>query len=177
MRSRTRRRFTRGTRTLKSGIWIPALVNFSATETSGNQTLIDPTDWEQQFGGNAFERATLTRIVGWIGYNQTANATAGGQTIINCMILKRAFAESAAADPVLLTELGERDILRVFGRPLATTAATATPSVQIVDQIDIKTKRKLDSSEVIDIVGRVNTDAASPACQVVGVLRLRVDRG
>jgi len=171
-----RRRTTKGrSGPRKRAIWVN--IPFGAvafTESSGNQVLLVPEDWEASFTGLANERAVLRAVVGEIVLMQTTVGTLGGNMFWGIYM-----AGIDKATPVF-TQTGMSDVswLRTGVRPTAgSVSATANQATSLfTEQINIKSKRKLDTNQQISLVAQYGADAAAPAGIMSGLLRFLVAR-
>ena len=154
-------RTVRRTGTRKRAIWVNIPfggVNFS--ETAGEQLLLLPEDWEASFTGLSNERAVLRAIVGQVVFAQTVAGTAGNNIFWGLYM-----SGLGAATPVFTTT-GMSDVswLRTGVRAV-TSVVTNTQIMALGDyaqEIEVKAKRKLDSSLKISLVAQYGADAAAP---------------
>lgn len=116
-----------------------------------SQLLVD-ADWDTLI---AFERVTLLRIRGWIAFSSQISTAACG---VVGAIWKMPAAVTVPS-PLLAASYDVTDTLWTGG---AQFAATASNNGQTWRQdIDIKTKRKLDPEDSIGLALRATTAAAS----------------
>ena len=133
-----------------------------------------PGDWEAQFTGNANERATLRAIVGEISIVQTVAGTNGGAFFWGLYA-----AGTGAAAPAFTTGgMGGYDWLHVGCRSTTSVATSVALnfSLNYVDEIRIKAKRKLTSNTEISIAAQFSADPATPSGFASGLLRFLVAR-
>ena len=171
------RRFSRGRSSArKRAVWVNIPFGSVAfTETVGNQVLLVPEDWEASFTGLSIESATLRAVVGQLVFKQTVVGTNGGNYFWG--IYMNGANETAV--PVFTTSgMSEVIWLRTGSRPTssAVTDSLASNTWQAVEPIDIKVKRKLNSSLQISICAQFGADAVSPAGTIGGLLRFLVAR-
>jgi len=170
MRSRMgRRRFAKKTQDL---IWVSVPLAIAVSETPGVTQLLTGTSWTA-VPGVGFERGTLLRIAGWLGYNQATNGTAGS-SYLSWALVKQELG-GGAINTTNAAGLNAVDILRVGGWCTQGTVASANAPTNRVD-IDMPVKRKIDISEEIAMHAMIGTDAASPTAGVFGVLRFLINR-
>jgi len=172
-RSRSRRR---ASMPRKRAIWcnIPfGLVQF--TESAGAQLLLTAEDWEAQFTSLANERAVLRAIVGNVTIQQTTVGTLGG-TLFWGIYMTDA---NVTTTPVFTqTGMSEWDWLLTGCRPTSSsvTATAQQSSLDFVNPINIKAKRRMTSQDEIRIVFQYAADVAAPAGVAGGLLRFLVAR-
>jgi len=172
-RSRTRR--SGRSRAKRDLIWFTQVVEQTITDTAvGGQVLLADTEWNVAVSVS-YDTAVLMRIVGWLGFAQTGNATSADNPWLGYAIYRDAFTSAALMDPTDTTSMNAHDILLVGGMPLASTASGTTALLQR-HPIDITVKRKLNTSEVIRLVARIPADTATPTVNISGQLRCLVDR-
>jgi len=137
--------------------------------------VLTSNDW-QTGASETFERATLLRIVGCVFYQQTANATTADVPYLMWAVYKDAAGiASGFPSPTSPTAMATVDVLRWSGFMLASTASGTTALLQR-EELDLTTKRKLNSGDSIYISGNIPTDTVSPGVNIVFALRFLVDR-
>jgi len=157
------RRPARGARRKKNYLWTSALadkvdVGVGSTVT----TILQPTDWERSAQG--FERATLTRIRGYIAFY--AN-TLGTAQCFNYIGVYDEDESSSLADVVATYD--SEDILWTWGSGQVSTIEAIRPTTVVVD---VRVKRRLTSAQEIRLVSSASAaDIISYNC----VLRALVD--
>jgi hypothetical protein len=172
-RRKTRRSFTRKAQDL---VWVTKISEFQATDLGivGGEVLTGP-DWDPS-GAQSFERGTLLRIVGTIMWAQTANATTADVPYLGWMLYKDAQGLGASlVDPTSAANMFSTDILHWTGAMLASTASGTVSMIQR-EAVDVRTKRKLTNGESIYMTTRIPADTATPAANVVALLRFLVNR-
>jgi len=162
-------------RAKRDTVWVN--IPFAAaafTESIGTQILMVPEDWEAQFTGNAWERATLLAIKGNITVQQTVAGTAGTTGFWGIYIMDA----NASVNPAFtVAGMSEVDWLYTGALGISTSVTTSLTSAQgAVIPIDIKTKRRLNGRDAIWISAQYGSDAASPAGVMGGLLRFLVAR-
>jgi len=142
--------------------------------------LLAPADW-QVAATVSFERATLVAIRGWLSFSQIT-VEAGSFPALYLTVLKLAVSE-ATPNPSLIAGYDDHDILWTYGMAMTgSNEQVATPSGLQLDpgcntiQVDIKVKRKLDSSENIVLAVAAASGTTPPGFTCVGILRCLVDR-
>lgn len=143
-------------------------------------TLLQPSDW-QVAATRSFERATLLRIVGWLSFKQVTTV-AGANAALYAMILKMATAE-ANVDPTIITNYDDKDILWTHGAMFhGSDANTNLDSASMIElavnthRVDVRVKRKVDSSEKIQLEMASVSGTSAPGWECTGILRCLVDR-
>jgi len=170
-----RRTSVRRAGTRKRAVWVNIPfggVNFS--ETAGEQLLLLPEDWEASFTGLSNERAVLRAVVGEVIFAQTVVGTAGNNLFWGLYL-----SGLGAATPVFTTTgMSTVSWLRTGVRAVTNSITNSQSMVlsNYAQQIDVKAKRKLDSSLKLSIVAQYGADAASPAGIMSGLLRFLVAR-
>jgi len=168
---RTTRRIVRAPR--KRAIWINIPFLFSFSETAGNQLLVSPEDWEAQFTGLSMEKATLRAVRGVLWWQQTTGGTLATSSAF--WGIYRTDITNTVAPTWTVTGMGTQDWLYTDAFCIQGTV-TGTNTAMQRQQMDIKSKRKLDSKTALYICGQIGADAASPAVTVGGILRFLVAR-
>ena len=159
----------------KRAIWINIPfggVNYS--ETAGEQLLLLPEDWEASFTGLSNEQAVLRAVVGEVIFAQTAVGTLGGNLFWGLYM-----SGLGAATPVFTTTgMSTVSWLRVGCRATASSVSSSITTTTSIgtERIEVKAKRKLNSSLKISLVAQYGADAASPAGIMSGLLRFLVAR-
>ena len=173
MAFRRRTSVRRGPR--KRAVWVN--IPFGAvafSETAGRQILLVPEDWEASFTGLTNEHAVLRACVGELVFSQNVVGTAGNNFFWGI------YAHGIGAAVPVFTTTGMSDVswLRVGAR--ATTASVTSSVLQSTSLssqgIDIKSKRKLDTTMQISIVAQYSSEAAAPNGVMSGILRFLVAR-
>lgn len=174
----TRRFRSRGRRVARKRelIWFTRDLAFDAddTLTGHGQTLLTAAEWQPQFGIN-FDRATLLRIVGWVGFGM--NALPSGKSLLQFAFYK----DKSEITPVFplpsdFQSINSYDVLHTNGWPLTNASGAYDGAGPLWrHDFDIKVKRKLDTSEAILIAANMPPDAGTPAARLVGVVRFLVD--
>jgi len=162
------------TRVKKDYVWKTSSIALTGTGAGAAQytTILTPADW--QVGSTGFERATVLAIRGWLYFtNVVLGSNFPGSY---AAIYKGSVTEAPSFDPRAIATYDAYDILRVFGAPGARAAVTtASDEVPHVQHVDIKSKRKVDSSEnLLFAFGTAGSAAAST--NAIGVLRVLVER-
>jgi len=173
MRSRSVRRFSRGKRDY---IWCTSRIDQAIIDDEGLSisTLVSPSDWEASTTG--FDRGTLVAIRGWLATSQAANGTTADQTMVAMYIAKNNSAAASAFSPLLASAYDSTDILWCSGTLIQSTAAGERGRLDTTLQLDIKAKRKISSSDVIQLVTAMDVDTVSPTFFVSGIVRCLVQR-
>lgn len=175
MAFRSRRAFVRRARgpARRSAFWVNVPFIMAFTETAGNQLVLTPEDWEATFSALQFEKALLRAVRGVLWWHQTAAGTLATSSAF-WGLYKTSIADTAA--PVwTVTGMGTKDWLKTDAFCIQGTLSGTNASIQR-QEIDIKTKRKLDSNTAIYCCGQIGADAASPSASVGGVLRFLISR-
>ena len=170
-RTRTRRVFARKKRDL---VWTTVFVTQTLAENASSNSFCSAGLWEAN--ANNFERATLLRIVGWVGIQQNAAATAG--TSVAFAITKEPLTYSAGDFDALITaDYDTHDVLWTDGGCLGESSTGPNFQTNSRIPIDIRVKRKMDSGEQMVFHGSMQVDvAATPEVRVFALLRCLVDR-
>jgi len=156
-------------------VWITTIVETSVAESTALDIaqLVLSGDWS--LGNAGFDRCTLMGIRGWLGYSQTAAATATEATgIWAAMYVTDGSVTTNNMDPRTAAEYAQFDTIWTDG--WAFSAAT-TPDAPRTIQLDIKSRRKLTTASEVRLATTIPTDTASPRCTVIGCVRslLRLD--
>jgi len=172
--SRSVRRFSRGG---KDYIWCTTRVDQVVLddELVSISTLLSPSDWEASTTG--FDRGTLVSIRGWLSTQQGAAGTTNDATLMAMYVVKNSSAAASTFSPLLASSYDNSDVLwssglMVTGTPIRDNSRMAIST----QQIDIKSKRKVSSGDVIQLVSAMDIDTASPTMFVGGFLRCLVQR-
>jgi len=178
MAQRRRANYTRRSvaRSNKDLLWVPNSIAVIVTEAAQQDiVLLTPGDWQVGLTQN-FERCTLLRIVGWLATVQTAAATDASVSALYAAVWKGGSLD--VFDPILIGDYDDHDILWTVGRALSSSATASNNSFGLSGPlpVDIRVKRRVDSSEEVILSMHINTDAATPAVNVVGILRCLVNR-
>jgi len=173
-----RRQFRRSVRRTKDYIWATTRVDqlILDDEQLNFTTLLSPSDWEASTTG--FDRGTLVAIRGWLCGKQTANGTTAEGTMVASFIHKNSAAAASAFTPLNAASYDSSDILWCNGFVvIGSTANDSSRYDMAAQQIHIKAKRKIDSSETIQLVSAMDIDtAAAPTYTLSGILRVLVQR-
>lgn len=155
-------------------VWTTVVVQQILAENASSNSFCSPGLWEAN--ANNFDRATLLRIVGWVGIQQNAAATAGAA--VGFAITKEPLTYSAGDFDALITaDYDTHDVLWTDGGALG--ESSTGPNFQTISRIpiDIRVKRKMDSSEQLLFHGSMTVDAtATPEVRVYALLRCLIDR-
>jgi len=172
MRSK-RRTFRRGKRDF---IWCTSRIDQSIIDDEGLSisTLVSPSDWEASTTG--FDRGTLVAIRGWLFAHQGAVATAADQTMVAMYIAKNNSSAASAFSPLLASAYDSTDILWCAGALLQSSLSGDRSTLSHGIQLDVKSKRKISSSDVIQLVTAMDIDTAAPTYFVSGIVRCLVQR-
>jgi len=172
--SRSSRRFSRGK---KDYIWCTTRVDQPVLddETLFITTLVSPSDWVASSTG--FERGTIVAIRGWLCVSQLASGTNADGTILAMYIAKNASTAASAFSPLSAASYDTTDIMWCDGASmLASVAGDRSHPESATRQLDVRAKRKIDSSEVLQLVSAMDIDTASPTAQVSGIVRTLIQR-
>jgi len=171
--SRSFRRFSRGKRDY---IWCTTRVDqtIADDELLSITTLVSPSDWEASTTG--FDRGTIVAIRGWLNIAQMASATNADQSTVMSYIAKNSSAASTAFTPLTAASYDSTDVMWCTGTVLAASVAGDRARLDTTVQLDVRTKRKIDSSEVLQIVSAMDIDTASPTAAICGIVRVLVQR-
>ena len=174
MATRFRRSFRRAA-PRKRAIWVNIPfggVNFS--EVAGEQLLLLPEDWEASFTGLSNERAVLRAVVGQVCFTQTVAGTAGNNLFWGL------YMSGLGATTPVFTTTGMSEVSWLTTGVRAVTSVVTNTQIMVLgdyaQQVQVKAKRKLDSSLKISLVAQYGADAASPAGVMSGLLRFLVAR-
>lgn len=152
LKTRTSRRFRRNKREY---VWTTSLLlSQTLTTTRVIIPLVIPDEWERGTVGSFQKGAVLQRIMGWISvipFGTTTNASS-----IAGVILVNDFDETPG-DPLVVADYADEDIFWSFGHQSGTSAADANEVY--TQQVDIRSKRKLDTSRVVNLLLNSNTSA------------------
>jgi len=172
-RSSPRRSFAKHNKDL---LWVPNSIAVTVTEAAqADIVLLTPGDWQVGLT-QSFERCTLLRIVGWLATVQTAAGTDASISALYAAVWKGGSLD--VFDPILIGDYDDHDILMTMGRGLSSSATASVTSHGLSGPIpiDIRTKRRVDSSEEVILSLHINNDTATPAVNVTGILRCLVNR-
>jgi len=169
----------RSVRRTKDYIWATTVVDQLVLddEALSISTLLNPADWEASTTG--FDRGTLVAIRGWLHTSQIAAGSAADQTLVASYIIKNAATASSAFTPLNAASYDSADVLWCGGALIqGSTLAGDKGRYQLTDgQIHVKSKRKIDSSENIQLVSAMEISAAAaPTYAITGILRVLVQR-
>jgi len=169
-----RRARPQGRRSNQDLLWVPNSIAVTVSEAvQSDVVLLTPGDWQVGLT-QSFERCTLLRIVGWLITVQTAAGTDANFSALYMAIWKGGLLD--VFDPTLIGDYDDHDILWTAGTNIGSSATQSINAPKWPGFIDIRTKRKVDSSEEVILSGHINTDTATPAATMVGVLRCLVNR-
>jgi len=171
---RSSRRFSRGK---KDYIWATTRVDQPVLddETLFITTLVAPSDWVASSTG--FERATIVAIRGWLCVSQLASGTNNDGTILAMYIAKNASTAASAFSPLAASSYDTTDVMWCDGASmLASVAGDRSHPESVTRQLNVKAKRKIDSSEVLQLVSAMDIDTASPTALVSGIVRVLIER-
>jgi len=170
---RSFRRFSRGKRDY---IWCTTRVDQVVLddENLSIATLAAPSDWVASSTG--FDRGTIVAIRGWLQVLQLASATNGDGTCVAMYIAKNASTASSAFSPLTAASYDVTDVMWCAGTALAASVAGDRARLDTTIQLDVRVKRKIDASEVLQLVTAMDIDTASPTAQVSGIVRTLVQR-
>jgi len=176
------RRFA--TRRKRDWLWITNSIALGHGGTSDAAVLLQPNQW--QAPSTAFERCTLYAIRGWLSFRQLSSFNdLTGIPALYLAVVKDSLSGFSLAplNPSNAGAYDGNDIMWTYGMSLGTDSASAVPPVpRQVDigcntlQVDIKVKRKMDSSECIYLTAASAGTGGDPAFDVTGILRCLVDR-
>lgn len=173
---RRRRRVFRARRK-RDLIWVTAAFSVSAVAgVPGDTNLVQANQWQPNVN-TSFDRAVLLRIVGWLSFRQTADApTSTAFPAMYGAIYKQVPAVSF--DPAAVAGYDDTDILYTFGEMLKETGESEATDFRAWRhrQIDLRVKRKLDSSEAIQLSINTAGGGTPGSAEVGGILRLLIDR-
>jgi len=132
-------------------------------------------DWEAQFTGLAWERATLMAIVGDVVIQPTAVATSG-----NCGFWGIFIQDNNATVTPAFTVSGMSEVdwllTGAFGAPATLVTATSAAPTQ-TQHVHVKAKRRITSRDSIYICAGFSADAgANPTGTFGGLLRFLIAR-
>lgn len=152
LKTRSSRRFRRGKREY---IWCTSLLlSQTLTTTRLIIPIVLPQEWERSSGVSFQKGAVLQRIMGWISVipfgTTTSASTMAGMILINDV-------DETPGDPTLVADYVDEDIFWTFGHSSGTTAADANEV--LTQQVDIRSKRKLASNQVVNLLLNGNTAA------------------
>jgi len=169
-----RRSFARRAAKPKDWVWVTTLTENTIGESTLTEVqLVSAGTWEAN--ANNFERCTLHRIVGYLSLAQSAAATAGEATGLYLAIAKQGLGETANFDPGTAADYDVTDVMWTWGCVAQATVSDAKPMSNTIP-IDIRVKRKLDSSEKISLFMIMGSDAASPSWKYQLCLRALINR-
>jgi len=167
-----RRRFARKPKDL---VWVTTLTENTIPESTLTEVqLVSAGTWEAN--ANNFERATLLRIVGYISIAQSAASTSGEPTGLYLAIAKQGLGETANFDPGTAGDYDVTDVMWCYGVAASATAQRQASTWSNTLPVDIRVKRKLDSSEKISLFMIMGSDAATPAWNYQLCLRALINR-
>jgi len=173
-----RRRSFRRSRAKRDLLW----VSNSVAQTTGagltaSVQLLAPSEW--QVGANSsFERATVLAVRGWLSFNQTGTPTSPAPNAALYGAIYKNAVSAPPMDPAALVDYDDHDILWTFGGSLREFGIS---EIVIRNElqwwpIDIKTKRKVNSSENIELAINCAGGGTPGTVEVTGILRVLVDR-
>jgi len=178
----SRRRFRRSLKRVgKNLLWVYNTIDITAVEanpgvSAANQSLMNPSDWQATFGLN-FERATLMRIVGNLCYTGSAGtpATLGDGTFLGMAVVLGSMQTAFRPGPNVPADIIGTDILWVGARNVQPSNSTSIPVYENYVNVDIKTKRRLNTDTDLSLVADVTSDpAVSVQARICGILRVLV---
>ena len=139
-------------------------------------TILSPAEWEASTTG--FDRGTVLRIVGWLNAVQGAVGTFASQTMLAMYIIKNSSAATSAFSPLNAASYDSSDVLWSWGELVQSGTLQADKGrLTYTLPIDIKSKRKISSADVLQLVTAMDVDAAgAPTYALSGMLRVLVDR-
>jgi len=172
MRRRSASRFVRKP---KDWVWTTRLFQTLVSEATLTEIeLVSAGTWEAN--ANNFERATLTRVVGWLALQQTVAGTAAEQGGLFMAIAKAGLTETAQFDPSTSGDYDVNDVLWTWGMVIGAGSTLTRPQLSDTLAIDIKVKRKMTSADKLSLYINSDTDAGSPAWSVALCLRSLLNR-
>lgn len=171
---RFRRTFVRKPRDY---VWVTAIGGSTIAESTTTQSLMSAGTWEAN--SLNFERATLLRIRGYITLVQTAAASAANVPFMP-MALHMGPLTFTAGDfsPFLSSDYDATDVLWTWGC-VATNRASTTEGTAtfLTKEVDVKAKRRIDSSEqLLFTFGMAADAAATPSVTVQFLMRMLINR-
>jgi len=170
-----RRRARSFTRKAKDWVWVTSTTQgLVAESTVAEVQLVTAGTWEAN--ATNFERATLTRIVGWLAVQQTVAGTAGESGSFHIAIAKTGLTEAGNFNPITSGDYDTTDVLWTWGMPIGAGSTLTRPQLADTIAVDIRVKRKLDSSEKLSIYFASDSDAAAPAWSFALCLRSLINR-
>lgn len=168
---------TRSKRVLQDLVWIPIVRAVAVTETGQSVDLITALDWSSSFSGTNFERGTLLRMVGWFSVQQTTLGTPADVPRLNAIVHLINDAVTAVADPGNKAALATQDILSMQMWPLQAQAGSLEFNNLLQRwPVEINTKRKMTTQDVIAMTARISADTAAPAATLAFYGRALVNR-
>jgi len=166
-------RFRRGKRDY---VWVTTRVDqvILDDEALSAATLVSPSDWIASSTG--FDRGTIVAVRGWLSFAQTVAATGADNTCVMSYIAKNSTTSASAFSPLTATSYDNTDIMWCMGSLLQASLSGDRARWDSTYELNIKAKRKIDSSEVLQLITAMDTDTASPTAALSGIVRTLIQR-
>jgi len=165
-----RARVRRSVRRNKDLIWVTTLIQAGLLEAPTGldlTALIIPGDWSLSAG---FDRATLMSIRGSLAVAQSASGTgADAPGIWLAIYVTDSAVASGAFDPGNAADYALFDVLYTDS---AAGIGTVSAASQRGEQINVKTRRKINSGHDVRLAYNIPADTATPRWTVFGMLRV-----
>jgi len=161
----SRRRYS-AKRGPKNNVWsVLVLEDVAISTTTIESAIVAPADWSG-VTGTGFEKGTLLRIRGWLGF--TLSQTSAAQTTLFGMIYVTD-ANDVVHSPALAASYATEDVLWSWGQIWPTGNASALEkNATLSVPVDVKSMRKIDSSKQVRLALIVSTTSG---VLISGVLR------
>jgi len=170
-----RRSFKRGAAKPKDWVWTTVVSEQQIVDgVIADIPLMSAGTWEAN--ANNFERATLTRIVGWVSFFQQVQGTIVDATSLYMAVVKRELGATPGFQPSLAGDYDVHDVMWTWGVALSGGSTSIRPTFANTQAVDIKVKRRITSQDTVDLVAEITSDAASPTGTLSYCLRCLINR-